>query len=79
MGLEIVLLTLAIRLVYLVSVYITRFGKKESDPFIIASFVLLAIAVSERCVINIINYWYAFDYSKYVSLMGTAPLIMSFD
>jgi hypothetical protein len=60
--LEVMLLLLILRLIWLISVYIYRFGKRNVDLFIVASFVILGLAVLDRCAINFANYYFAFTY-----------------
>lgn len=57
-------------LIYLISVYFHRFGKQNVDLFIVASFIILGLAVLDRCAINFTNYYFAFDFFQWRQ-MGT--------
>jgi hypothetical protein len=68
--LESFIFLLTLQLLYLVMVYICRFGRKEADPYIVASFIILGLAVSDRCITNFNNYRYAFDYLRITSSLS---------
>ena len=65
MACEFVLLFLTGCLIVLVAIYIKRFGRKDADPYIVSSFIMLALAVADRCVVNFTNYGFSFTYLDY--------------
>lgn len=72
MGFEVLLLILTMILVLLIIKYIRSIPKKDRDPYIVWSFVMVALAVSDRLIVNFMNYGFAFAYSGYTEEISTA-------
>ena len=72
MGFEVLLLILTLTLVVLIIKYIRSVDKKERDPYIVWSFIMVALAVSDRLIVNFMNYGFAFAYSGYTEEISTA-------